>query len=103
MDDVQYGGDSVLGDDFVFDLLVNYLYIQYAVQGVTLIQRQFRVYLKTKTLHHLLHKMMSIAHKYDIIEYSYAPPDRESLIPLLWYGGYHYREAERDFNRLKNI
>jgi len=90
-------------DDFVYNLLINYLYLEYVIQGITLIQRHVRIYLATKTLNHRLHEQMSLAHRYDIIEYGYAPPDRESTIPLLRSGGYHYRGAEQSFNYLKNI
>ena len=113
MEDNRYGEyDVLLGDDdddddeeedFVYNLLVNYIYFQYVIQGVTLIQRQVRKYLETKTLNHLIHKQLSLSHKYDIIEYSYAPPDQASPIPLLRNGGFHYREAEQSFNYLKNI
>ena len=90
-------------EDFIYNLLVNSIYIQMVLRGVISIQRQFRRYMATRRENYLIHAQISLSHKHDIIEYSYAPPDRASLIPLLRHGGFHYREAEQSFNYLKNI
>ena len=101
MDDEDY--DEEEEEDFIYNILVNYLYIHLVIQGVTMIQRQFRRYVAVQRENRLIHAHLSFAHKYDIVEYSYSPPDRKSPIPLLWNGGFHYRESKRSFNSLKNI
>ena len=97
------GLGGILDDDYISNLLATYIYVQYVIQGVTSVQRQFRRYLAIKALNQLIHEHMSAPHRYDIIEYSYAPPERESQLPLVRSGGFHYREAEREFNYLKTL
>ena len=87
-------------DHIIFYWFLQYLYTHMYLQEIEMIQRQFKIYRLRKQIHLKEHQIKSYLYRNDILEYGYAPPIHDSPIALLRQGGFHYREAKRDFEGL---
>lgn len=84
-------------DNLVMILLLHSIYKEIEEWQATIIQRAYRRYIMTYHIRKNIHKRKSIDYLWDIVEFSYAPPQKSEL-PLLKMGGYQYRWAKDRFN-----
>ena len=88
--------------DIVYLMNLQYMYYQIYLYQVLIIQKNYRMFMGKNRYHRFLHVKKYEDVLWDIIEISYMPPVRDDL-KILEGGGYHYREALKDFNLVKQL
>jgi len=88
--------------------LLQEIYIEYMIAyiysyRIKIIQKYYRWYRFLLNLRKKIHQYKSKEYLEDIIEIAYLPPMRESDIPIVRKGGFHYREGLRNFNKLLKL
>lgn len=87
--------------DIVYLLNIQFMYYQIYLHQVIIIQKNYRMFMGKNQYYRSAHigKYGDVLR--DIVEISYMPPIRDHL-PILDKGGYHYREGNINFDKLKN-
>lgn len=101
-DDIIGSDDDIVDmthyeDDLIIILLLHSIYKEIEAWQATIIQRAYRRYRYHKLFHQSIHKERYLDALWDIVEFSYAPP-QDSSLPLLQSGGFQYRWANKRFN-----
>ena len=85
-------------NDIVYVLYIQYMYCQIYISQVIIIQKHLRSY-RDRKMYHLKYHMHQFKDSINgIVEIGLHPP--EPTIDLLRSGGYLYREALNNFERL---